>query len=157
MPKLHVSLIGIVLACAFVESSIIPALWTPLRVDLVLGMVVGVAVHLAFSQGLFFVMLSSVLLEAFSGARLGLIPLFYLFAFVSLQFIKDLIYLENILTQAGLASLFFGLGVLGSLYLLDVPPPSHEVVPLITGCILSGCACPFMVELVARVKGVYGT
>ncbi len=157
MAKLHASLLGIVLVCAFVESSIVPGVWTPLRVDLMLGMIVGVVIHMGFSQGLFFVLVSSVALEAFSGARPGLIPLFYLGVFVVLEFVKDYIYLENAVTQAFLAAGFFALGAAGSLLLLDIVPPSPEMVPLAVGCVLTGCAGPFMAELVARVKYAHGT
>lgn len=44
-----------------------PGLWYPLRIDLLLGMVIGVIIHLGFSQGLVFVLVASLSLQAFSG------------------------------------------------------------------------------------------
>ena len=104
--KTQTSLLGIVFAAAFIGIVLMPGLWYPLRIDLLLGMVIGVIIHLGFSQGLVFVLVASLSLQAFSGARPGLIPLFYLVAFIMIDVLKDVIYLEYITTQILLCLLY---------------------------------------------------
>ncbi|HOM29476.1 MAG TPA: hypothetical protein PLS81_08465 [Deltaproteobacteria bacterium] len=157
MLKLQTSLLGIVFLCAFVEGAVIPALWTPLRVDLVLGMVLGAVVHLGFGQGLLFVMLSSMLLQSFTSARPGLLPLFYLVFFVAIDMLKEVIYLENPLTQALFVSGFSVMGTACFFLVQGVVPQGFEVVSMLAGCLLTGCAGPVMVGFMGRLKKVYGT
>jgi hypothetical protein len=154
--KLQISLAGIVFACAFVEGAMAPAVWTPLRMDLVLGMVVGAVVHMGFSQGLLFVMISSMLLQAFTGARPGLVPLFYLTFFTAVHVLKDFIYLENPFTQALLSAVFFAAGVICCFLILDIAPEPPGMAALTAGCVLTGCAGPLMTGLVGRLKKAYG-
>ena len=155
MLKTQTSLLGIVFVAVFVEIVLMPGLWNPLRLDLLLGMVIGVIIHLGFSQGLFFVLVSSLFLQAFSGARPGLIPLFYLFAFIVVDILKDVIYLENVTTQIMLAAILSALATCGLVLFLDIKPTPLEIFPLVAGCVFSGCASPLMVALVGRVKRGY--
>lgn len=155
MLKTQISLLGIIFLAAFIEIVLIPGLWSPLRIDLLLGMVIGVIIHLGFSQGLLFVLASSLFLQAFSGARPGLIPLFYLFTFIVVDVLKDVIYLENILTQAMLAALFSACAACSLILFLDMNLTPVEIVPLAVGSVLTGCVSPFMVSLVGRVKRSY--
>lgn len=155
MLKTQISLLGIVFLAVFIEIVLMPGLWSPLRIDLLLGMVIGVIIHLGFSQGLLFVLVSSLLLQAFSGARPGLIPLFYLFAFIVVDILKDVIYLENVTTQAMLAAVLSALAVCGLVLFLNISPTPLEIIPLAAGIVLTGCASPLMVALVGRVKRGY--
>ncbi|HXK47267.1 MAG TPA: hypothetical protein PLT09_07480 [Deltaproteobacteria bacterium] len=155
MLKTLSSLLGITFLAAFIETVLLPVLWSPLRVDLLLGMVIGVIIHLGFSQGLLFVLASSLLLQAFSGARPGLIPLFYLFTFVTVDILKDVIYLENIMTQVILAAVFSVIAACALVLFMDIGLKPEEVIPLAVGSVLTGCASPVMVALVGRVKRAY--
>ena len=155
MLKTQISLLGVIFLAVFVEAVVMPGLWSPLRVDLLLGMVIGVIVHLGFSQGLFFVLASSLLLQAFSGARPGLIPLFYVFTFIVIDVIKDFIYLENAMTQVLLATAFFVLASGALVVFLDIHLMPLEIVPMVLGSVLTGIFSPVMVSIVGRVKRAY--
>ncbi|HOS97556.1 MAG TPA: hypothetical protein PLR71_14670 [Deltaproteobacteria bacterium] len=155
MLKTQISLLGIILLVAFIETVLVPEVWGTLRCDLFLGMIIGVIIHLGFSQGLLFVMVTSVLLQAFTGARPGLLPLFYLFTFVVLNIIKDIIYLENIMTQLMLAAAFSALGAGALVLFLDISLTSRELAAVTLGTVLTGCASPLMAALVGRVKRAY--
>ena len=155
MLKTQISLLGIIFLVVFIEIVLVPELWNALRIDLLLGMVIGVIIHLGFSQGLLFVLVSSLFLQAFSGARPGLIPLFYLFTFIVVDVLKDVIYLENILTQVILAAVFSVLASCSLILFLGISPTPVEILPLAAGSLLTGCASPFMVALVERVKRGY--
>jgi hypothetical protein len=155
--KTQTSLLGIVFAAAFIGIVLMPGLWYPLRIDLLLGMVIGVIIHLGFSQGLVFVLVASLSLQAFSGARPGLIPLFYLVAFIMIDVLKDVIYLENITTQILLTIILSALAACGLIVFLDIRPSPLEIIPLAVCCVLSGCASPLMVDLVGRIKRGYET
>lgn len=155
MLKTQISLLGIVFLAVFIEIVLMPGLWTPLRIDLLFGMVIGVIIHLGFSQGLFFVLVSSLFLQAFSGARPGLIPLFYLFAFIVIDILKEFIYLENVTTQVILAAVFSVLAACCLILFLGISPTPMEMIPLAAGSVLTGCASPLMAALVGRVKKSY--
>lgn len=155
MLKTQISLLGIILLVIFIETVVVPGIWSQLRVDLFLGMVIGVIIHLGFSQGLAFVMVSSILLQAFSSARPGLLPLFYLFVFISIEILKDIIYLENLLTQMGLAGTFFVLAAVTLAAFLDVSMTLQEALPLVAGTMITGAVSPLMAALVGRVKKAY--
>lgn len=118
-------------------------------------MVIGVIIHLGFSQGLLFALVSSLLLQAFSGARPGLIPLFYLFAFIVIDILKEVIYLENVTTQVMLAAVFSALAACGLILFLNISLTPLEIIPLVAGVVFTGCASPLMVTLVGRVKRGY--
>lgn len=152
MLKTQISLLGIIVLVVFVETVLVPGLWTALRIDLLLGMVIGVIVHLGFTHGLLFVLVSSLFLQAFSGARPGLIPLFYLFMFIVVDMLKEIIYLENVTTQVVLAVIFSALAACSLVLFLGTSLSPVDIVPLIAGSLLTGCASPFMVALVGRVK-----
>jgi hypothetical protein len=155
--KTQISLLGIIFLAAFIQTVLVPGLWSPLRVDLLLGMVIGVIVHLGFSQGILFVLAASLLLQAFSGARPGLLPLFYLFAFVGIDILKDIIYLENVMTQVMLAAAFSAMASFSLVVFLDISLVPMETIPLVLGSVLTGCFSPLMVSLVGRVKRAYET
>lgn len=157
MLKTQISLIGVVFLAVFIQTVLIPGIWSPLRVDLFLGMIVGVIIHVGFSHGLLFVLVSSFLLQAFTGARAGLVPLFYVFTFLAVDVIKDIIYLENVMTQLVLGALFSALSAWALVVFLDTSPTLSEIIPMVTGCLLTGCVSPLMVSLVGRVKRAYET
>ncbi|MDX9763027.1 MAG: hypothetical protein RBT82_13335, partial [Desulfomonilia bacterium] len=91
--KFQISLFGILFAVILMEATVIPAVWAPLRVDFFIGMIIGQIIFVPFSQGFPFVILGSLILQAFSGARLGLIPLLYIFIFLAIEMLKNFIYL----------------------------------------------------------------
>ncbi len=155
MLRTQISLIGILFLAVFIETSLVPGIWSPLRIDLFMGMIIGVIIHLRFSQGIAFVLATSLLLQAFSGARPGLIPMIYLCTFVVMGLLKGVIYLENILTQIFLSGVFFILVAMSLIISHDMSPSRSEFIALAAGAVLTGCLSPVMVEFIGRLKKAY--
>ena len=155
MLRTQISLLGIIFLVVFIEAVVVPGIWSSLRVDLIIGMIIGIIIHLEFSQGLFFVMIVSLLLQAFSGARPGLVPLVYLGAFLVLELLKGLVYLENVFTQVLLAAAIFALASGAVVLSMDLTFTHVEIIPLAIGAMLTGLASPAMVALVERLKKAY--
>ena len=122
MLRTHISLAGIIFLAVFFETVFVPGIWNALRVDLFIGMIIGVMIHLGFSQGLTFVLVTSLFLQAFSGARPGLVPMIYLGIFLVVCLLKGIIYMENILTQLILAGVLSILVATGAGYLFGSEP-----------------------------------
>ena len=78
MLRTQISLLGIIFLAVFIETVLIPDVWSGLRIDLFIGMIIGIIIQMSFSEGLAFVIVASIILQAFSGARPGLIPMIYL-------------------------------------------------------------------------------
>ena len=155
MARIQISLFGILFLAIFLETFIIPGLWGPLRADLLIGMSIGVIIHLSFSQGLVFVMVSSFILQAFCGARPGLMPLLYLFGYLALDILKNIIYMENILTQIILAAVFNALMVAAYAASMNMVFGQAELWPLFAGSFITGLLSPFMVAMVGHLKKTY--
>lgn len=153
--KYQISLFGILLAAVCLEATIIPSVWSPLRVDFFIGMIIGQIIFVPFSQGFPFVILGSLILQAFSGARLGLIPLLYIFIFLAIEVLKNFIYLENAYTQALLGIFFYFLFVVAMAFLSDFSYLKGTTSPLAAGAVLTGCLSPMMVYIVGRLQTVY--
>lgn len=153
--KLQISLFGILFAAILLEVSVIPAIWSPLRVDFFIGMIIGQIIFIPFSQGFPFVILGSLVLQAFSGARLGLIPLLYIFTFMAVEMLKNLIYLENAYIQALLGILFYCLLAAATAFLADFAYLQGITVPLIAGAVMTGFVSPIMVYIVGRLQMAY--
>ncbi len=153
--KFQISLFGILFAAILIEVGIIPLVWAPVRIDFLIGMIIGQIIFVPFSQGFPFIILSSIILQAFSGARIGLIPLIYIAVFVIIDVLKNVIYLENIFTQALLGIFFYSLitsvtaTVAGSRFLEDA------VVPMVAGMGLTALLTPVMVSIVGRLQAAY--
>jgi hypothetical protein len=156
MARVQISLVGILFVVLFIETIIVPELWSTLRVDLLIGMCIGVIIHLSFSQGLIFMMISSLTLQAFSGARPGFLPLLYLFGYLVLDLLKNVIYMENVLTQVLLAASFNVLMVAAYAVSMNmVVLGEAEMWPLFTGSLITGVLSPFMVAMVSHLKKAY--
>lgn len=153
--KFQISLFGILFAVILLEASIIPAAWAPLRVDFFIGMIIGQIIFVPFSQGFPFVILGSLILQAFSGARLGLIPLLYIFTFMAIEVLKNLIYLENAYIQASLGVLFYCLIAAATAFLTDFAYIKGITVPLVVGALLTGFVSPMMAYVVGRLQMAY--
>ncbi|HON38457.1 MAG: hypothetical protein QM299_10995 [Pseudomonadota bacterium] len=155
MWKFQISLFGILFVAILMEATVIPAVWAPLRVDFFIGMIIGQIIFVPFSQGFPFVILGSLILQAFSGARLGLIPLLYIFIFLAIEVLKNFIYLENAYTQALLGIFFYFLFVVAMAFLSDFSYLKGTTSPLAAGAVLTGCLSPMMVYIVGRLQTVY--
>jgi hypothetical protein len=153
--KFQISLFGILFAVILMEATVIPAVWAPLRVDFFIGMIIGQIIFVPFSQGFPFVILGSLILQAFSGARLGLIPLLYIFIFLAIEMLKNFIYLENVYTQALLGILFYCLFAVATVFLADFSYLKGIISPLVAGAVLTGCVSPMMVYVVGRLQTTY--
>ncbi|HOW99738.1 MAG TPA: hypothetical protein PK545_03880 [Deltaproteobacteria bacterium] len=154
--KLQISLLGIFIAALMMEVSIIPSLWAPLRVDFLIGMIIGQIVVIPFSQGFPFVILASLLIEAFSGARVGLLPLLYIAVFLATDFLKEVIYLENVFIQ-GFLGVFFYVVIAGATAMITGATFLEDmIIPLIAGMAMTGALSPVMAALVGRLQASYG-
>lgn len=155
MWRLQISLFGILFAIVLVEATIIPSIWAPLRVDFFIGMIIGQIIYIPFSQGFPFVILSSLILQAFSGARLGLIPLLYILTFLAIEFLKNLVYLENTFTQLVMGIGFYLALMVVTAIFTDISLFEGKAASLIIGALLSGCVSPAMVYTVRRLQIAY--
>lgn len=146
-------MLGIVL----LEVTIIPWLWSSLRVDLFLGVVIGLVIYSPFSQGFFFVVLSALVLQAFSGARTGYLPFVYVCAYFILDQMKGLLFLENWVVQ-GLLGFLGNLAILftaGLFVRLDVLQEGW--LPILVGAGITAVACPFLIACVQMIWAGYET
>lgn len=154
--KLQISLLGIFIAALMMEVSIIPSVWAPLRVDFLIGMIIGQIVFIPFSQGFPFVILASLLIEAFSGARVGLLPLLYIAVFLATDFLKEVIYLENVFIQ-GFLGVFFYVVIAGATAMITGAAFLEDmIIPLVAGMAMTGALSPVMAALVGRLQASYG-
>lgn len=146
---------AVLLGILLLEVTILPWLWSSLRVDLFLGMVIGLVVYSPFPQGLFLVVLASVILQAFTGARTGYLPFAYVLAYFLLDLMKGLIYLENAIVQC-LLGFLFNLAILyaaGLFVRLDVLQEGW--LPILIGAALTAAACPVLVYCVRMIWSGY--
>jgi hypothetical protein len=155
MLRTQISLAGIIFLAVFFETVLVPGVWGMLRIDLFIGMIIGVMIHLGFSEGLTFVLVTSLFLQAFSGARPGLIPMIYLCIFFVVFLLKGIIYMENILTQLILAGVLAILVASVLVISLDLNLSQAELVSMAVGGVLTGFLSPLMVSLVGRLKKAY--
>jgi hypothetical protein len=155
MLRTQISLVGIFFLAVFFETVLVPGVWSRLRVDLFIGMIIGVVIYLGFSQGLTFVLVTSLLLQAFSGAREGLVPMIYLGIFFMVCLLKGIIYMENILTQLILAGVLSILVASALVISLDLNLSQADLVSMAAGGVLTGLVSPLMVALVGSLKKAY--
>lgn len=155
MWRRQTSLIAILVGILLLEVTIIPSLWSSLRVDLFLGMVLGLAIYSPFPQGFFFVLLTAPILQAFTGARAGYLPFVYVLAYVFIDLMKGLIFLENVVVQC-LLGLLFSLAILftaGLFVHLDVLQEGW--VPILLGAVITAGISPLMVACVRMIWSGY--
>jgi hypothetical protein len=155
MLRTQISLLGIIFLAVFIETVLIPGVWSTLRIDLFIGMIIGIIIQMSFSQGLAFVIVASIILQAFSGARPGLIPMIYLCTYLIIYLLKGIVYMENVFTQLILAMVIYILAACSLIVSLDLNLTWSELIPLATGAVLTGLISPLMVVLVDRLKKAY--
>ncbi|HHO76647.1 MAG TPA: hypothetical protein ENN05_09495 [Deltaproteobacteria bacterium] len=118
-------------------------------------MIIGLIIYIPFSQGFPFVILAALVLQAFSGARIGLIPLIYIIVFLSLDVIKSLLYFENVYTQIALG-FFYYIAIIGISLTFTGAAGLEEKIPyLLIGAMLTGAISPAMVYIVSRLQKIY--
>lgn len=137
------------------EVTIIPSFWAPLRIDFFIGMIIGLVVFIPFSQGFSFVVITTLLFQAFTGARLGLVPLIYIAVFLATDLLKNVIYLENIFTQALLGIIFFWVITSATALITGSYLLGDMNISLIAGLILTGLVTPVMASIVSRLQTAY--
>ncbi len=155
MLRTQISLLGIIFLAVFIETVLIPDVWSGLRIDLFIGMIIGIIIQMSFSEGLAFVMVASIILQAFSGARPGLIPMIYLCTFLVVDLLKGIVYMENVFTQLILAMVIYILAECSLVVFLDLSLTRSELIPLATGTVLTGLISPLLVVLIDRLKKAY--
>ena len=153
--KFQISLFGILFAAILLEVGIIPLIWAPLRVDFLIGMIIGQIIFVPFSQGFPFIILASLILQAFSGARIGFIPLIYIAVFIIIDILKNVIYLENVFTQALLGIFFYSLMASATAVIVGSHFLEEATVPLIAGMGITGFVTPVMRSIVGRLQSAY--
>jgi len=155
--KLQISLFGILFAAILIEVSIIPSLWAPLRVDFLIGMIIGQVIFIPFSQGFPFVILASLLMQAFTGARIGLIPFIYIMVFLVIDLLKSVIYLENPFTQGFLGMVFYGAITMAVILAAGTASDMIRgmVVPMAVGMVVTALITPLMSAIVGRLQVTY--
>lgn len=155
MLRTQISLLGIIFLAVFIETVLIPDVWSGLRIDLFIGMIIGIIIQMSFSEGLAFVIVASIILQAFSGARPGLIPMIYLCTYLIVYLLKGIVYMENVFTQLILATVIYILAACSLVVSLDLNLTLSELIPLATGAVLTGLMSPLMIVLVDRLKKAY--
>jgi len=155
MLRTQISLLGIIFLAVFIETVLVPDIGSGLRIDLFIGMIIGIIIYLGFSEGLAFVMVASIILQAFSGARPGLVPMIYLCTFLVVDLLKGVIYMENILTQLILAMVIYILSASALVVSMDLNLTQTELMFLSASAVLTGLMSPLMVVLVDRLKKAY--
>jgi hypothetical protein len=157
MLRTQISLLGIIFLSVFIETVLVPDVWNALRVDLFIGVIIGIIIHMGFSNGLVFVLVTSLFLQAFSGARPGLIPMIYLCTFLAVDLLKGIVYLENVFTQLILSLVIYVLAASLLIVSMDLKITQVELISLTIGAVLTGLVSPLMVTLVERMKKAYET
>ena len=157
MWRIYGSLCALLLGAILVEVTVIPAFWSNLRVDLFLGLVIGLAVYGPFSHGFIFVALATLPLQAFTGARFGYLPFAYVMAFFLLDMMKGLIFLENIVVQS-LLGFVLNLVIVEAATLFVRMDVLHEGwLPLVAGAVCTAAISPLMVYAVKQIWSGYET
>jgi len=155
MWRIYGSLSALLLGIILVEVTVVPALWSDLRVDFFLGLVIGLAVYSPFTQGFLFVALATLPLQAFTGARFGYLPFAYVMAYFLLDVMKGLIFLENIVVQC-LLGFFLNLVIVEAATLfvrMDVLQEGW--LPLLAGAVCTAAVSPAMAYAVKRIWSGY--
>ncbi len=141
------------IGCLFVsvviiETSVFPDIANLVRIDLFLGLILGMVITIPFGTASILVIVLSFLLQAFSGASMGSLPFIYLITFLGLTAAKNVVYLENIVSQIFLGGLSYILGiVLARLFTpIYVSPPF--IASVLASSLLTGIATPLVVYMV---------
>jgi len=137
------------------EVTVIPSLWSNLRIDFFLGMVIGLAVYSPFAHGFVFVAMASLLLQAFTGARFGYLPFAYVMAFFLLDVMKGLIFLENIVVQCLLGLILNLVIVEAATLFVRMNVLQEGWLPLLVGAVFTAVVTPVMAYAVKRIWSGY--
>lgn len=155
MWRIYGSLSALLLGTILVEVTVIPAFWSNLRVDIFLGLLIGLAVYSPFMHGFLFVASAALLLQAFTGARFGYLPFAYVMAFFLLDVMKGIIFLENIVVQC-LLGFFLNLVIVEAATLfvrMDVLQEGW--LPLLAGAVCTAVVSPIMAYSVKQIWSGY--
>ncbi|MEA2102622.1 MAG: hypothetical protein U9P80_08645 [Thermodesulfobacteriota bacterium] len=148
-----IRLLLVFLFVVFLEVCFFSSWSAMFRVDLFLGMVIGLAVFCPFSHGIAFVFVASVLMQAFSGVATGGFALVYVFSFIFLDMIKDVIYLENVPPQCVLGFLLYVMIFFVLSFMTGNPLNRGTISSVLLGAVFTGMTTPLMVRLVSCVWG----
>lgn len=155
MWRIHGSLIFLLLVIILLEVTLIPYLSSTLRIDLFLGLVIGLAVYSPFPQGFFFMVLATLPLQAFSGARFGYLPFAYVMAYFILDLMKGLIFLENAVVQVLLGFILNLAIVESAAFFVPMNILQEGWLPLLAGATCTAILSPAMVYVVRMIWSGY--
>jgi len=153
MVKKGIKISGLFLLILLSETSLFPYLISPLRIDLFIGVIIGMVICLPFTTGGIYTLVLSFFLQAFSGAKLGFMPFAYISSYFGLVALKNIVYLENIISQIILGSVF-NILTIGLVRLFISIRFSISLLSIILlGSILTGFTTPAIVYLVKVLCG----
>lgn len=155
MWRIYGSLSALLLGIILIEVTVIPSLWSKLRVDLFLGLVVGLAVYSPFAHGFVFVALATLPLQAFTGARFGYLPFVYVMAFFLLDVMKGLFFLENLVVQCLLGFVLNLVIVKAATLFVHMDVLQEGWLPLLAGAGCTAAATPIMAYAVKLIWSGY--
>ena len=157
MWRTQISLFCILLFIILLEATIIPSLWSSLRIDFLIGLTMGLVIYAPFAPGFTFVLVTTLLLQALTGARLGFFPLVYVVMYLFLDLVKNLIFLENFVVQAisGFV-LSIGIALIFSV-MLDMNFTRTGTLGIFISALFTGVVTPLMVFIVLRMQVSNGT
>lgn len=135
-----------------VEAGAIPAVVPWLKVDLFIGMIMGLVLFCEFTPGLCFVLAASLLFQAFTGAHTGYLPFVYTITYLTFDLMRSFIYLENRTAQTILGALCYLLIIIAAVFFTDVYFSWELLPPLLCGALLSGLSCPPLVWIMGHMK-----
>ncbi|MEA3224044.1 MAG: hypothetical protein U9P49_12895 [Thermodesulfobacteriota bacterium] len=151
MWKIAIKLFGLFVLILLIETTITPYISGFLRIDLFLGLIMGLVIYVPFAYGITATFIFSFLLQAFSGARLGSLPFVYIGVYLGIELVKGFVYPENILVQIALVCVFNVLVVAITGGFMDIWFVEEGLCPLILGTALTGLAAPVMIVTIKQL------
>ena len=136
------------LATVTMETSLFPVIVDTVRIDLFIGLILGMVIATSFGTAGILVIVFSFLLQAFSGASLGSLPFIYLTIFLGLTAAKNMVYLENTISQMVLGTAFYVLGIVLFRLFIPIHISLGFVASILASSVLTGLTTPLIVYMV---------
>lgn len=149
--KKSASLILLIVTIVLFQIKIFPWISSYLRIDLFLCFVMSLCMFTAFPYSLILVLVISYLLQAFSGAGAGYLPFCYTGAYLMLDLIKNILFLDTVPAQIVLGFLISMLMNLSAVLFSDMAARNVQWMPIIICSLLTAAACPFFIRFSRRV------
>jgi hypothetical protein len=145
--KKSTSLVLLVVISVIFQIKIFPWISTGLRIDLFLCLVISLCIFSRFPYGLILVLGISYMLQAFSGAKAGVLPFCYVGSYLFLDLIKNVLFLDTIPVQIVFCFVLCMLINLSAVLFSEMLLTNIIWIPVITGSFLTAVICPFFIKL----------